>query len=161
VHWKDFLAWLNIFLFQTTWTFSWALILLLLQWFSQTKNLIHLYHDVAIRWSKDDIPLLLVSQYSCSVYGCGVLKVYRAVKLWHISGSKRTKTLLKYSHNLFLQLILYQQQSDIWTENPAMKKEVRKISMLTLFNLDPQVVFHTNDVTLNSFIAKVFEMGQH
>jgi hypothetical protein len=34
-----------------------------------------------------------------------------------------------------------------------MKKEVRKISTLTLFNLDPEVVFHTNDVTLNSSIV--------
>jgi hypothetical protein len=33
-----------------------------------------------------------------------------------------------------------------------MKKEVRKISTLTLFNLDPEVVFHTIDVTLNSSI---------
>jgi hypothetical protein len=33
-----------------------------------------------------------------------------------------------------------------------MKKEVRKIFTLTLFNLDPEVVFHTNDVTLNSSI---------
>jgi hypothetical protein len=32
------------------------------------------------------------------------------------------------------------------------KKEVRKISTLTLFNLDAEVVFHTNDVTLNSSI---------
>jgi hypothetical protein len=39
--------------------------------------------------------------------------IYRAVKLWGISGSKRTKRSLQYSHNLFLQLILYQQQSDI------------------------------------------------
>jgi glycerol kinase len=34
-----------------------------------------------------------------------------------------------------------------------MKKEVRKISTLTLFNLDPEVLFHTNDVTLNSSIV--------
>jgi hypothetical protein len=40
---------------------------------------------------------------------------YRAVKLWRISRSKRTKRSLNYSHNLFIQLILYQQQSDIWT----------------------------------------------
>jgi hypothetical protein len=33
-----------------------------------------------------------------------------------------------------------------------MKKEVKTISTLTLFNLDPEVVFHTNDVTLNSSI---------
>jgi hypothetical protein len=34
-----------------------------------------------------------------------------------------------------------------------MKKEVGKISTLTLFYLDPEVVFHTNDVTLNGSIA--------
>jgi hypothetical protein len=34
-----------------------------------------------------------------------------------------------------------------------MKKEVREISTLTLLNLDPEVVFHTNDVTLNSSIV--------
>jgi hypothetical protein len=77
----------------------------------------------------------------------------RAVKLWRISGFKRTKRSLNYSHNVFLQFIIYPQQSDIWTENPAMKKQVIKISTLTaLFNLDPEVVFHTNDVTLNSSI---------
>jgi hypothetical protein len=85
----------------------------------------------------------------------------RAVKLWHISGSKRTKRSLKHSHNLFLQLILYQRQSDIWTENLAMKKEVGKISMLMLFNLDLEVIFHTNDVTLNSSIVIWSEMGQN
>jgi hypothetical protein len=47
---------------------------------------------------------------------------FMAFNLWRISGSKRTKIPLKYSHNFSLQLILYQQQSDIWTENPAMKK---------------------------------------
>jgi hypothetical protein len=35
-----------------------------------------------------------------------------------------------------------------------MKKEVKEISTLTLFNLDPEVVFHTNDVTLNGSEAK-------
>jgi hypothetical protein len=35
-----------------------------------------------------------------------------------------------------------------------MKKEVRQISTLTLFNLDPEVVFHTIDVTLNSSIKR-------
>jgi protein tyrosine phosphatase len=34
-----------------------------------------------------------------------------------------------------------------------MKKEVKKISTLTLIYLDPEVVFHTNDVTLNSSIV--------
>jgi hypothetical protein len=34
-----------------------------------------------------------------------------------------------------------------------MKKEVREISTLTLFNLDPEVVSPTNDVTLNSSIT--------
>jgi hypothetical protein len=34
-----------------------------------------------------------------------------------------------------------------------MKKEVRNISTLTLFNLDPEVAFHMNDITLNSSIG--------
>jgi hypothetical protein len=41
-----------------------------------------------------------------------------------------------------------------------MKREVRKISTLTLFNLDPEVVFHTNDVTLNSSIDLLNEFCQ-
>jgi hypothetical protein len=37
-----------------------------------------------------------------------------------------------------------------------MKKKFRKISTLSLFCLDPEVVLHTNDVTLNSSIRVTY-----
>jgi hypothetical protein len=79
---------------------------------------------------------------------------YRVFKLWRISGSKRTKRPLKCSHNFILHFILYVQQSDICTTNPAMKKKFRTILTVSLFYLDPEVVYHTNDFTLNSSIKQ-------
>jgi hypothetical protein len=52
------------------------------------------------------------------------------------------------SHNVSLQFILYRQQSDIWTENHSCYEEnIRAIFTVSLFNFDPGVVFHKNDVT--------------
>jgi hypothetical protein len=36
------------------------------------------------------------------------------------------------------------------TANPAMNKKFKTTFTVALFNLDPEVVFHTKDVTLNS-----------
>jgi hypothetical protein len=41
-----------------------------------------------------------------------------------------------------------------------MREKVRKISTLTLLNLDPEVNFHTNDVTLNNSID-MFRMATY
>jgi hypothetical protein len=79
-----------------------------------------------------------------------VCNIVRAFKLWRVCGSKYTKRPLKYIQNVFLQFLLYLQHLDLWSVNPAMKKKVRKIFTVSLFYLDPEVVFHTNDVTLNS-----------
>jgi hypothetical protein len=35
------------------------------------------------------------------------------------------------------------------------KEKIRKILTLSLFYVDPEIVFHMNDVTLNSFIFKL------
>jgi hypothetical protein len=75
---------------------------------------------------------------------------YRAFMLWRISGSKFTKRPLKCNHNFFLQFITYPHPSDSWIANPATKKKVGNIFTVSLFYLDPKVIFHTNDVTHDS-----------
>jgi hypothetical protein len=80
------------------------------------------------------------------------VKLNRAFKLWRISGSKHKIRQQKYNQNVFLQFLLYLQHLDLLSVNPAMKKKVRKILTVSVFYLDPEVVFHTNDVTLNSSI---------